>query len=332
MANRPDYDAHSETDTTAGKCHILWETAGCWPKAAIMQSCSDAHKPTITQTFLESSAKQANVQLSHSEQRWHPLWSTSLKITMHWQKNLFTPSQEFSLWLLMQLHCVSWGVKSSKGKKEVERQEWGSDVAALRWNEALFAMAAFCRELTFINQLWSLCSPPFIRLFNNKTSSWGGRGGRNPIIIIAGPHGNSLTVRAYSLHSVGPNYFRPHITFLWNQVIFYFSNNSITKRGLLPSSVRLRKGTRTARFHFYARSQPISQVVVCTVEPGGLLQHISPVFVPPKRWLRSRTGPLFNCVWWVHCVHRKICYGARTIRQFSSLTLLCFISLVNPGF
>lgn len=56
--------------------------------------------------------------------------------------------------------------------------------------------------------------PPFFKQWNNKTfSSQGGRTGRNPTLIIAGPHGNSVALSVHSLHSVGPNYCRPHITF-----------------------------------------------------------------------------------------------------------------------
>lgn len=50
---------------------------------------------------------------------------------------------------------------------------------------------------------------------------------------------------------------------------------------------------------------------------GRLLQHISAGSVPPRRRARARTGPLFNCIWWVHFFSRKICHSARTMRLFS---------------
>lgn len=87
MAKGPDYDAHSETDTAVENAtsHKKQQAVG-QKRHTIMQSGADAYKPTLTQTFLESSAKQHDVQLSHSKQRWHPLWSASQEITMHWQK------------------------------------------------------------------------------------------------------------------------------------------------------------------------------------------------------------------------------------------------------
>ena len=130
------------------------------------------------------------------------------------KKNLYTPSCEFSIWLLMQLHCMSRGVKGSGRKGEGERQKWENDGAALWWNEALFAVVAFCGELPFITNADPSVPFLFLKQCNNKTfSSWGARRGRNPIIIMAGPHWNSLTLSAHSLHFVGPNYCRPHITF-----------------------------------------------------------------------------------------------------------------------
>lgn len=169
-----------------------------------------------SQAFLKSSAKQRDVQLSRSKQRWHPLWSASQEITMHWQKIFIHRPVNF-------LYCFWCGstvclreLKAAGGKRQTKDKKRESDGAALRWNEVLFfAAAALFRENPFINWCWSLLSPPFffIKQWNNKTfSSCEGRRGWNPIVITPGRHGNSL-LSAHTLHSVGPNYCRPHITF-----------------------------------------------------------------------------------------------------------------------
>ncbi len=62
------------------------------------QSSSHTHTPTLAQTLLESSAKQHDVQLTRSEQRWHPLWSASREITMHWQKKYLPVNFLYGLW------------------------------------------------------------------------------------------------------------------------------------------------------------------------------------------------------------------------------------------
>lgn len=162
------------------------------------------------------------MQLSHSKRRWHPLWSTLQEITMHWQKkkeSLYT-----SLWIFCTasdatlLYCTVClqEVKASGEKRN--RKDKSGRVMVLHWDEMKLFLPWRHFSEGFLSSTDADPSFPLFFFFwnqwNNTTFlSWGGRRDRNPIIIMAGPHGNSLTLSNHSLHSVDPNYFRPPITF-----------------------------------------------------------------------------------------------------------------------
>lgn len=112
-------------------------------KAATMQSSSAAHKPTIIQTFLESSATGKCLILNGVDTRCgaHPKRSQCPD-----RKRLYIPSWEFSIWLLMRLRGM-WRGKTRVG----ECQCW----AEIKWRFLSHPLTNFWSP-SFAVLLWSI--------------------------------------------------------------------------------------------------------------------------------------------------------------------------------
>lgn len=131
----------------------------------------------------------------------------------------------------------------------------------MKWDEAPFL--SNCGEFSHIRQVH-----PSNSLLQKRTiKTLSSREGRNPITIIARPHGEGFTVRAQRLHSMGSNYRGPHITFLLflTRSLYISPNNSITKVGfcMLQLSERERGGDLSSSQSANYRAKP------CTVETSN---------------------------------------------------------------